>query len=247
MRFILSVLLTLFISGTAQQVTAQQTAEKPSKSTDTTEPVRLAFVGLHGGIFEILQQYEGDYQLQLDYFTDEQLAGESVDFSPYSIIFFHHVRGQDRDHYRKLISAGQKQNPDLRIISISGLAEKHLPLLTQQRTIENDPDLKSFYGSSPENLRRFLQYVSIKYLKRPGKILPPEKVARLTGLYHPDHQGMFSDTDEFLTWAKTEQKPTSDAPRVVVAVHSTHLAFQQPKVVYALIRNLEQKGAFAVA
>jgi len=129
------------------------------------------------------------------------------------------VRGQDRDHYRKLISSGQKQNPELKIVSISGLAEKHLPLLTQQGIIENDENLKSYYGSSPENLRRFLLYVNVKYLKQPGTILPAETVARLTGLYHPDHAGMFQNTGEFLNWMKeqgkeTEQVPVSSSPSI---------------------------------
>jgi len=251
-RFIYWVLLSLVLILSPLNAAPPLPAQKPVPETKTSPQAnpgvqRLAFVGLHGGIFEILKRFEEDYQLQLDYFTDEQLASGTVDFSPYRIVFFQHVRGQDRDHYRKLISSGQKQNPELKIVSISGLAEKHLPLLTQQGIIENDENLKSYYGSSPENLRRFLLYVNVKYLKQPGTILPAETVARLTGLYHPDHAGMFQNTGEFLNWMKEQGKETEQVPRVVIAVHSTHLSFQQPKVVNALIRQFEKKGVLAVA
>lgn len=252
MRFIHWIYLSLILAAAPLQAEPPPAALKPPQKTQTTSPdktavQRLAFIGLHGGIFDILKRYEDDYQLQLDYFTDEQLTSGTVDFTPYQIVFFQHVRGQDRDHYRKLISSGRKQNPNLRIISISGLAEKHLPLLTQQGIIEHDEELKSYYGSSPENLRRFLLYVNVKYLKQSGTVLPAETVDRLTGLYHPDHEGMFKETQEFLKWSKQQGKEINNTPRVVIAVHSTHLAFQQPKVVDALIRQFEKKGILAVA
>tara|TARA_R110002111_G_scaffold18931_2_gene46223 strand:- start:40892 stop:45061 length:4170 start_codon:yes stop_codon:yes gene_type:complete len=248
------LLFLLFLICTARPLQAEPplaaskpvAESQPSPQTDVGIQ-RLAFIGLHGGIFEILKRYEEDYRLQLDYFTDEQLASGTVNFSPYRIVFFQHVRGEDRDLYRKLITAGRKHNPKLQIISISGLAEKDLPLLTQQGIIENDEALKSYYGSSPENLRRFLQYVNIKYLNQPGTILPPESVERLTGLFHPDHEGMLKNTNAFLAWRQAQGQETENIPRVVIAVHSTHLAFQQPKVVEALIRQFEKKGVLAVA
>jgi len=118
-RFIYWVLLSLVLILSPLNAAPPLPAQKPVPETKTSPQAnpgvqRLAFVGLHGGIFEILKRFEEDYQLQLDYFTDEQLASGTVDFSPYRIVFFQHVRGQDRDHYRKLISSGQKQNPELK-------------------------------------------------------------------------------------------------------------------------------------
>jgi len=212
---------------------------------------RIAFVGLHGGIFEVLQRFEPELGLQLEYLQDAAIANEQVDLSAYRAVFLQHLRGEDREHYRRLIVAAKKRNPDLQIFSISGLAERHLPELTKQGVIQSDPKLKAYYGSSPENLRRMLIYINVTHLKRPGNILPPVESERLGGLFHPDHEGLFENSGQFLRWARerklTNGQPIKDAPRVVIAVHSTHLIFQQPKVVEALVRAFEKQGVLAVA
>jgi len=99
-RFIYWVLLSLVLILSPLNAAPPLPAQKPVPETKTSPQAnpgvqRLAFVGLHGGIFEILKRFEEDYQLQLDYFTDEQLASGTVDFSPYRIVFFQHVRGQE--------------------------------------------------------------------------------------------------------------------------------------------------------
>jgi len=212
-----------------------------------TSAVRIAFVGLHGGIFEVLKRYEGELKLQLEYVRDEEIAQEKVDFAAYRVVFLQHVRREDRDHWRRLLREAKKRRPELRFVSISGLAEGRLPELAKDGTIKRDPKLRQYYGSSAENLRRMLIYVSVKYLGRPGKILPPAPVEQQDGLFHPDHEGLFETAGEFLRWARTKGLPVEKAPRAVIAVHSTHLFFQQPKVVEALVRALEKRGVLAVA
>ncbi|MEZ6045253.1 MAG: cobaltochelatase subunit CobN [Planctomycetaceae bacterium] len=66
-------------------------------------------------------------------------------------------------------------------------------------------------------------------------------------MYHPDHEGYFAKSESFLDWARQQKLNVEDAPRVIIAVHSTHLEFQQPEVVNALIRTFESAGALAVA
>jgi len=80
-RFIYWVLLSLVLILSPLNAAPPLPAQKPVPETKTSPQAnpgvqRLAFVGLHGGIFEILKRFEEDYQLQLDYFTDEQLAVE---------------------------------------------------------------------------------------------------------------------------------------------------------------------------
>jgi len=222
-------------------------AEKQIGDADAPAFDRIAFVGLHGGLFEVLQRFEPELGLRLDYLKDDQLSKEEVDLSVYRVVFIQHLRGEDRAQYRRLIVSAKERNPDLRIFSISGLAERHLPELTKQGMIENDPKLKEYYGSSPENLRRLLIYINVTYLKRPGNILPSVKSQRLDGLFHPDHEGLFENAGQFLHWARNHGHRIDDVPRVVIAVHSTHLIFQQPKVVEALIREFEKHDVLAVA
>lgn len=208
---------------------------------------RIAFIGLHGGIFEVLQQFEKELNLQIDYLTDVQIAHEEVNLADYRIVFLQHLRDEDREHYRKLITSARKQNPRLRIISISGPVDRDLPELVASGVIEHDPRLREYYGSSPENLRRFLIYTRVKYLNRPGNIVPPSAADRVTGLYHPDRGELFADVGEFVRWSRDRGRKVTDVSRVVIAVHSTHLIFQQPKVVEALIRAFEKRGVLAVA
>jgi cobaltochelatase CobN len=207
---------------------------------------RLAFVGLHGGVFEQLETLESETGMELDYLRDDDIAAGRVDLSPYRIVFFQHTREEDHEQYRTMIEAGRKANPKLRIFSISGLAEDAVPELARSGVIEHNDRLSAYYGSSTENLRRMLRYIWSELLGNGGEVPPPEEVGAVEGLYYPGHEGMFADAASFLRWAKENGKPVDATQRAMIAVHTTHLVFQQPKVVDALVRSLEKKGVLAV-
>jgi cobaltochelatase CobN len=207
----------------------------------------VAFVGLHGGIFESLQAFEEEQRLVLKYVRDADIADGTADLDAVDVLLLQHTRAEHRLQYQQLIETARKRHPALKIVSISGLAERHLPELAKAGVIESDEQLTSYYGSTPENLRRMLIYIRVKYLQQPGDVIPAESSQDVSGLFHPDREDMFSDTGEFLDWAKSSGRATDGIPRVCIAVHSTHLVFQQPQVVAALIREFEKQGALAVA
>lgn len=217
-----------------------------SDSPPIADRPRLAFVGLHGGVFGQLKVLQSETGLELDYLRDDDIAAGKVDLSPYRIVFFQHTREEDRDQYRRVIEAGRAANPELRVFSISGLAEDVVPELARSGVIEHDERLHAYYGSSTENLRRMLRYIWSELLGNGGDVPPPEEVGEVGGLYHPDHDGMFADTAAFLHWAEDHDKPVESPRRAVIAVHTTHLVFQQPKVVDALVLALEKRGVLAV-
>ncbi|HID78269.1 MAG TPA: hypothetical protein EYP56_20035, partial [Planctomycetaceae bacterium] len=238
------------VAGETLGTAPEQGAARSEEAHRTDRPAdgpAIAFVGLHGGVFEQLERFESELGVRLEYIKDEQIAAEAVDLAAYQIVFLQHVRGEDRDHYRKLVASAKERNPDLRIFSISGGAERRLPDLTKRGLIEHDPEIRKYYGSSPENLRRLLVYTLVTYLGRPGPVEPPEERDEHGGLYHPDHEGLFTEVQEFLRWASQRGQDVQAAPRAAIAVHSTHLTFQQPKVVDALIREFEKHGVLAVA
>ncbi len=204
----------------------------------------LGFVGLHGGVFEQMKRFEKDLNMHFEYITDKEIEEESVDFASFDMIFLQHVRESLRDQYMRLVTSAKKRKPSLRIFDISGGAERRLSRLFKQGLIERDPKIKEYYGGEPENLRRLLVYISVKYFGRTGEIKPPVAVDR-RGIYHPDH-GRFDSVDKLLEWAKGRGIDV-DGPRAVVAVHLTHLLLQQPRVVDAIIREFERRGVFAVA
>jgi len=209
----------------------------------------VAFTGLHGGVFEVLQRLASQAGLRVEYVTDAQIAAEAVDLSGYRIVFIQHARGEDADHYQRLILAAKARKPDLRVISISGAAERSLPAAGKQRLIEFDPQLAAYYGSLAENLRRMLVYISVRYLHGPGAVLPPQIAEHRLTIYHPDYPrpGLFARVDDYLKWSRTRGWDVAAAPRAVVTVHSSHLTFQQPQVVDAVVRAMEKKGVLTVA
>lgn len=208
---------------------------------------RLAFVGLHGGVFESLERFAPEVGVEVEYIVDERIASKKVDFSKYRMVFLQHVREEDRQQYEQLIARAKAANSELRVISISEISGGMLANLERKKIVEHDPDLLAYYGSSSENLRRLLRYVGVKYLRKSGEAPPPLANEGPQGLYHPDRDGMFKTVADFISWAKQNGKAVDGVPRAVVAVHSTHLAFQQPEVVDTLVCELEEQGALAVA
>ena len=248
-RFGLAVTI---VAGLFVSVTAAQEEEKPVplKEKERTKEGReengekLAFVGLHGGVFEQLKKFEKELGVRLEYLSDERIAKEEVDLASYRVVFLQHIREAARDQYKRLVTSAKKRNPKLRIFDISGGAEERLPDLVRSGLIEHDPEIRKYYGSSPENLQRLLIYVLVKYLGRTGTIEPPVEVAH-QGLYHPDRDGLFDNAQEFLRWSKERGQAVEGVPRALVTAHSTHLMLQQPRVVRALIRAFEKRGVLA--
>ena len=204
----------------------------------------IAFVGLHGGVFDVLKAFGGPLGLKMDYVTDEQIRQETVDLARYQVVLLEMVRGDDKDHYRRLIAAAKQRRPDFRVVSISGVAERSLPDLCKLHWIECDPRLAAYYGSVKENVRRMLIYINVTYLHAAGTVLPPLDAEHRLTIYHPDpgESGLMATIDEFLKWSKGRGRDITAAPRAVVTVHSSHLTFQQPKVVDALVRATGEKG-----
>jgi cobaltochelatase CobN len=208
---------------------------------------RLAFVGLHGGVFDELVRLAPRIGVDVEFIKDERIAAGDVDFAPYQAVFLQHVRAEDREQYVRLLNASKASRPEQRIISISGVDGGVLAELARKGVVEYDPELQAYYGTSRENLRRLMVYVAVKYLGQSGDVLPPAEGDAPRGLYHPDFQGTFPSTEKFLAWAGEHGRKIDDIPRAMVTIHATHLAFQQPQVADALVREFEKQGVLAVA
>lgn len=238
-------LLAVFNVEAAAQATQ---IDQPSPTAPESELHRphIAFAGLHGGIFERLQQYAGPIGLDVTFIADDQFGSRSIELGEFDVLLLQHTRSEYRKQYKALIEAGRAKNPQLRVVSISGLAERDLPELTQAGVIESDPELRAYYASTPENLRRMLIYLGIKYCGQSGSVAPPETLA-MNGLFHPDHDELFPDVASWKQWYQASGRQLDNRPLVCVAVHSTHLMFQQPQVVEALVREFERQDVSTVA
>ena len=161
--------------------------KSPTGQDQHEGPPRIAFVGLHGGVFEVLQSFAGELGLSMDYLTDEQIHDEAVDLARYRLVFLQHARGEDRDHLQRLVlSAKNRQRRAAR--------DRHLGLFrpivagTGQTPAGRDTihNSAAYYGSLKDNLRRMLIYINVTYLHRPGAVLPPLAAEHRRTIYHPD-------------------------------------------------------------
>ena len=206
----------------------------------------IGLIGLHGGIYEHLEKHAPSLHLRLRYFEDGEIASKTADLGDVRVLYVQHTRSEDREAYQELFARAKRRNPSLKIIVFQPSSAELFRQLGVGSLLTDDADAGQYYGSSSENLRRLLVYTAVKYLGRGTKIEPPEDVER-QGLYHPDHEELFPDAKSFLAWQTARGKFKKDQPRLLVTVHSTHLFFQQPRVVDALVREAERQGALAVA
>ncbi len=205
------------------------------------DPTRIAFIGPHGGVVEVLKRSEQDLDVRIDAPTDEEIAARKTDLSAYRIVLLQHLRTEDRDALRDLLRSAKEKNPALHVLTLSGSGLDLGPGL-----VEEDKELSAYYDASTENLRRMLVYALVKYAGRDLHV-EPRAEDPMSGLYHPDHAGLFPGVAEFLAWGRARGLDVDHLPRAVVTVHAMHLAFQQPRVVDALVHRLEGEGVLAVA
>lgn len=220
----------------------------PPSARAQDEPPRIAFIGLHGGVFEQLEGAAKDLGLRIGYIPDALIVDKACDLSPYRLVFIQHSRGEEKENYRELFLAAKKAQPPPRIFAIGreGMeAVSFFADLGKANPVETDEEISKYFPKSRENLRRFLIYAKVKYLGLPGEILPPVESEAIAGPYHPDHEGFFPSVEEFLTWSASKGRDPAKLPRAAIAVHRAHLEFQQPAVVDALVRAFEAKGVVA--
>lgn len=204
---------------------------------------------MHGGVFETLEGFAKGMNLHVEYISDEQIATKASDLSAYRLVFIQHTREEDQDAYRDLFLAAKRGKSPTRIFAVGREGAAAVAILKDKgdaNPVETDPEVSKYLPRSRENLRRFLIYIAVKYLGQAGEILPPaESDEAAIGLYHPDHDGRFDSVPAFLAWSSTKGRDPVKLPRAAVMVHTTHLEYQQPRVVDALIRSLETKGILA--
>lgn len=204
----------------------------------------IGFIGLHGGIYEQLENFARPLGLRLRYFEDGPISTRQAELHTVRVLYVQHVREEDRAAYVELFQQAKQRNPELRIVVFMDKSAAFLRGLGLGKLLTDDAEAPKYYGSSNENLRRLLVYTAVKYLGRPGKIEPAQEVEN-RGFYHPDHAELFPTAKAFLAWRETRGPASKGQLRVLVAVHATHLMFQQPRVVEALVREAERQGAVA--
>lgn len=226
---------------------AQQTTPTRQTTPTADSPV-FAFVGLHGGVFEQLQQQAAALPVRVEYLQDERIASREVDFTRYRLIFVQHLREDTGPVLAEGLLTAQKTDPRVHAFALSGGGTRPRQLTEKpehKELLERDPDLQAYYGSSADNLRRLLIYALTKYCAGTLPIEPPLPAPTI-GIYHPDLGGPV-DLAAFEQYLASRGAEFAARPRVVVIAHNIHMQLQQPAVIEALVRGCEQRGLAACA
>ena len=222
-------------------------SQEPTRP-DTTQKLRFGFVALHGGMFDTLKAFSQPQNLDLIYYSDEEIRAGKADFASCDIVFLQHLRAELKEQYIVALNTAKQKNPHFQALTCSREADANattlMPNQTRNGLIVNDPQVVKYYGFNKTNLGRLLEYVAVKYGRRPGAVEPPlEDTPPL--VYHPGHEP-FPDVASFLKWIGDRDPSLLKRDRVLVMAHANHLIFQEPEVVNALIREFEKKGTLAL-
>lgn len=244
-RFFASVLLAVWAAGAAApSVTAQSPAPSaPTPSPPVASLPAIVFVGLHGGAFAKFQALAEAARVEVRYLDDDRVAGSADELASAAAVVLQHVR--DGKELAQTLLAARQQKPSLRVFALSGA--NALATHGADQLVESDARLQAYYRAPRrENLAALL--LRVRQLVRGEADTAPEPLPLALGVLHrPGRDDAFAGVEALLADARVRGVDVERAPRVVVAVHSTHFLLQQPRVVQALVEALDRRGALACA
>ncbi len=217
--------------------------------SETADPELLRFgvVGMGGGAFETLKAYEKELNLSLEHFRGERFRQTPpLDLSDKDLIFVSFASGDLEKEYKKVLSASLTKNPQQKIFCVGPVPIcRNWQKWVGKDKVNIDETLARYYGLSKESMKNMLLYAMIHYFGRPGSVDPPG-TGKLVKIFHPDY-GDLDDLDTYWQRAEKAGWNREKSPRVALGTWRHHLLFHQPKVVEALIRELEKLGMAAVS
>ncbi|MGE0707512.1 MAG: cobaltochelatase subunit CobN [Planctomycetota bacterium] len=204
---------------------------------------RLAFVGLHGGVFPQLEELARGLDLDVCYLPHQRFESEEP-LPALDLVFVQHLQRDARAGYLARLRAARAAQPRLRVLTLSGYVAQDL---VRDGLAAHDPQVHAYYaeGASRENLRRLLVYVAVRYLGREGQVEPPLRPTSGT-IYHPAHEGPFADVQAFVRWDRARHPQGTARPRIPLVTHYTHMALQSAAAVASVTSALEARGAQTV-
>lgn len=207
------------------------------------KPVVVTCVGLHGGAFARFVAAADAQGVECRYLDDDAIAGGAAAFASSDAVLLQHLR--DPKELAAALTAGKQQNPALRVFALAGAAA--LSTYGGDALVETDAKLAAYYKAPrQENFAALLLAVRQRVRGEPDTAPAPLPLD-LGVLHRPGREAAFRTVAELLADAEARGVDVARAPRVAVAVHSTHFLLQQPRVVQALVEALDRRGALAFA
>lgn len=205
-------------------------------------PIRMGFVGLHGGVFDVLKTSEAALNVQLSYYSDACIRSPACTFTNLDIVFFQHIRTADKSRYEALLGAAYAANSKFTALSCSEIPARLFTREGPDCLLKDDKNVWRYYGLNKDNLRRMLLYAAVTYMGRSGPVEAPQTDLPPL-IYHPDgNDAGWTNMTHFLAWAGARPALQKVHGRVLIVAHSLHLVYQQREVVDALVRAFEKAG-----
>jgi len=231
----IAVLLVLFCLSCSFAAFAQT-------ENNTTNKINFAVIGMPGGAFKAMKESEEQLgvnmvRLNSDMFTQNRVP----DLSKMDVIITSFAGKDLEKEYKKAIGTAKKQNPDLKIFCVGP------PPICQmwaswvgEKNITFDKKMASYYGLSNKSMQDMVKYVLINYFNHSGKVAPPNSDNPVR-IFHPGYDRIDS-VSQFLKMAKKNNWDIEKTPKVVIGSWRHHVNFHQPKVIKALVEELEKRG-----
>jgi cobaltochelatase CobN len=109
--------------------------------------------------------------------------------------------------------------------------------------------LAAYYqNGGARNRRHFFDFLKAVLAGRPTDPIPPPLLLPDAGIYHPDHEAVFSDNHAWQQWqsGRSEDFLRAGPPVVGIAVHRSYLVDGELAHIDATVRAVERAGAVAL-
>ena len=214
-------------------------------SPDEAE-LSFGVLGMPEGAVRAMAAGQAELSIRVTHLAPRLFAQEPLpDLSVYDALFTAFPPQQHRDRYGRALAAARAKNDRFRIFCVGpGPVCESWSEWVGPDGLVTDPTLAAYYGLSAESMKQMLRCAAIRYFGRSGEVVAPGSGPRVT-IHHPA-LGRPSTIDELLERARQAGRLPTDSPRVALASWRHHVLFHQPKVLDALISELEAQGLLAV-
>jgi len=148
----------------------------------------------------------------------------------------------------KLLVKGRDEDSLYGYVKLLKIMRKILPLIPKKaKDFKNWMQVYAYWTNpSPENLANMFRLILNEYFDQSFKVEPLVEIPNM-GLYHPDHEGLFKDTSQYLSWFKKRVKTTGIDPKksakIGLLFFRKHL-LQEKNYIDNTIRAYEKQGLF---
>ena len=219
----------------------------PVRAEGAQRTISFGVIGMAGGAVEALQAYQDELKVSVRQIRPASFKADPLpDLSGFDVVITSFASGDLKDRYKAALAAARAKNPALKVFCVGpGPICGAWAEWAEPGTITTDPKMAAFYGLSRESMRNMLVYTLVTYFGREGRI-EEQKPEKLVHIHHPRYGDGFDSVKAFLDRAKKDGRDIEHLPRVAVGSWRHHVLFHQPKVIDAIIEELEGRGMLAV-